>query len=94
VKEYWNDVFSPYLEGFGAGGTPNPDVFCNREIKFKAFREHAVKRFGADAVATGHYAQLLSTGTASHIPTTSLNDASIGPEVDTPLPQVALHRGA
>jgi tRNA(5-methylaminomethyl-2-thiouridine)-methyltransferase-like protein len=43
---------------YAAGLTPNPDVFCNREIKFGAFANAALERFGADAVATGHYARL------------------------------------
>ena len=51
VKEYWNDVFSPFLEGYSAGITPNPDIMCNREIKFKSFLSHALQ-FG-DAIATG-----------------------------------------
>lgn len=56
-KEYRERVFEYFLEEYAAGRTPNPDVLCNREIKFKAFLEYA-RRLGADRIATGHYAQL------------------------------------
>ncbi|MBH9580969.1 tRNA 2-thiouridine(34) synthase MnmA [Staphylococcus felis] len=56
-KEYWDKVFTYFLEEYQKGRTPNPDVMCNKEIKFKAFLEHALK-LGADYVATGHYAQV------------------------------------
>jgi len=52
--EYWDRVFEHFLSEYKAGRTPNPDVLCNREIKFKAFLNHA-KTLGADAIATGHY---------------------------------------
>ncbi|HEY0720508.1 MAG TPA: tRNA 2-thiouridine(34) synthase MnmA [Gammaproteobacteria bacterium] len=55
--EYWDRVFSHFLHEYGAGRTPNPDVLCNREIKFKAFLDHALER-GADKIATGHYARI------------------------------------
>ncbi len=54
AKEYWERVFSHCLKEFQAGATPNPDILCNREIKFKVFFEKAME-LGADAVATGHY---------------------------------------
>lgn len=57
VREYWNDVFEPLLQGYQSGGTPNPDVACNRFIKFDRFVTHA-RELGADRVATGHYARL------------------------------------
>ncbi|MGM0589044.1 MAG: tRNA 2-thiouridine(34) synthase MnmA [Bacteroidota bacterium] len=57
VKEYWDRVFTYFLEEYKKGRTPNPDVMCNKEIKFKAFLDHALK-MGADWVATGHYARL------------------------------------
>ena len=57
VPEYWNNVFSPFLAGMERGFTPNPDVMCNREIKFKEFLAHAM-RLGADYIATGHYAHV------------------------------------
>ncbi|MEH7482612.1 tRNA 2-thiouridine(34) synthase MnmA [Neobacillus drentensis] len=56
-KQYWDKVFTYFLEEYKAGRTPNPDVMCNKEIKFKAFLEHAMK-LGADYLATGHYAQV------------------------------------
>ncbi|KAG1710202.1 hypothetical protein DVH05_017206 [Phytophthora capsici] len=61
VQSYWNQVFAPCLEGYEEGLTPNPDILCNREIKFKAFTEYA-KEIGADYVATGHYAALRPEG--------------------------------
>jgi tRNA-specific 2-thiouridylase len=54
VKQYWDSVFSEFLEGLKRGITPNPDVLCNREIKFKVFFQKAME-MGADFVATGHY---------------------------------------
>jgi tRNA-specific 2-thiouridylase len=56
-KEYWDKVFKYFLEEYKSGRTPNPDVMCNKEIKFKAFLEHAMS-LGADFLATGHYAQV------------------------------------
>ncbi|OIK17019.1 tRNA 2-thiouridine(34) synthase MnmA [Bacillus sp. MUM 116] len=56
-KQYWDKVFTYFLEEYKAGRTPNPDVMCNKEIKFKAFLEHAVN-LGADYLATGHYARV------------------------------------
>lgn len=55
AHEYWERVFSHFLNEYQAGRTPNPDVLCNREIKFKEFLKQA-KTLGADAIATGHYA--------------------------------------
>ncbi len=54
AAEYWDNVFSHFLAEYQAGRTPNPDVLCNREIKFKVFLEHAQK-LGATLIATGHY---------------------------------------
>ncbi|GAB6042311.1 tRNA 2-thiouridine(34) synthase MnmA [Endothiovibrio diazotrophicus] len=54
--EYWERVFEYFLAEYRAGRTPNPDVLCNREIKFKAFLDHALA-LGAEAIATGHYAR-------------------------------------
>ena len=56
-KEYWNKVFTYFLDEYSSGRTPNPDIMCNKEIKFKAFLNYALS-IGADYVATGHYAQL------------------------------------
>lgn len=56
-KEYWDRVFTYFLDEYKKGRTPNPDVLCNKEIKFKAFLDHAIK-LGADYLATGHYARV------------------------------------
>ncbi|MFW2373211.1 MAG: tRNA 2-thiouridine(34) synthase MnmA [Gammaproteobacteria bacterium] len=52
--QYWDRVFQHFLDEYGAGRTPNPDILCNREIKFKAFLDYALQ-LGADYIATGHY---------------------------------------
>ncbi len=57
TKEYWDRVFSYFLDEYKKGRTPNPDVMCNKEIKFKAFLDHALM-LGADYIATGHYARV------------------------------------
>ncbi len=54
VKEYWDNVFEQFVADFKKGFTPNPDVLCNREIKFKVFLDKAMA-LGADFLATGHY---------------------------------------
>ncbi|MDT8322019.1 MAG: tRNA 2-thiouridine(34) synthase MnmA [Xanthomonadales bacterium] len=54
AAEYWDCVFEEFLAEYRAGRTPNPDILCNREIKFKTFLEHATD-LGADHIATGHY---------------------------------------
>jgi tRNA-specific 2-thiouridylase len=54
AAEYWDRVFEDFLAEYRAGRTPNPDILCNREIKFKTFLEHA-SDLGADSIATGHY---------------------------------------
>lgn len=56
-SEYWDRVFSYFLDEYRAGRTPNPDIMCNKEIKFKAFLDHALD-LGADYIATGHYARI------------------------------------
>ena len=57
-KEYYDRVFKYFLDEYKAGRTPNPDVLCNREIKFGPFLEKA-KQLGADMIATGHYAKTI-----------------------------------
>ncbi len=57
VKEYWDGVFTEFLNDYRKGFTPNPDILCNREIKFKVFYQRA-KLLGADFLATGHYCQV------------------------------------
>ena len=57
AEEYWDRVFSHFLDEYEKARTPNPDVLCNKEIKFNAFLNHALK-LGADFIATGHYAKV------------------------------------
>ncbi|XP_068128793.1 mitochondrial tRNA-specific 2-thiouridylase 1 [Hyperolius riggenbachi] len=57
VKEYWHDVFSTFLKEYEKGRTPNPDILCNKHIKFDYFISYAIENLGADAIATGHYAR-------------------------------------
>ena len=66
ATEYWDRVFAHFLAEHEAGRTPNPDVLCNREIKFKEFRAHA-EALGADWLATGHYARLAHTVDGPHL---------------------------
>ena len=56
AAEYWDNVFEHFLSEYRAGRTPNPDILCNREIKFRAFLDYA-RALGADMIATGHYAR-------------------------------------
>lgn len=58
TKEYWDGVFAHFLADYQAGHTPNPDILCNKEIKFKVFYQKALE-LGADYVATGHYCQVI-----------------------------------
>ncbi len=55
AAEYWDNVFEYFLEEYKAGRTPNPDIMCNKEIKFKAFLQFAADALDADYIATGHY---------------------------------------
>jgi tRNA-specific 2-thiouridylase len=57
AAEYWDRVFETFLAEYAAGRTPNPDILCNKEIKFKAFLDYALE-LGADLIATGHYARV------------------------------------
>lgn len=66
AKDYWDRVFQLFLAEYRAGRTPNPDVLCNKEIKFKAFLDHAFV-LGADFIATGHYARLARVGDQVHL---------------------------
>jgi len=63
AADYKDRVFAAFLEEYRAGRTPNPDVLCNAEIKFRAFLDHALAR-GAEAIATGHYARVRRNGDA------------------------------
>ncbi len=66
AAEYKDRVFAEFLREYQAGRTPNPDILCNAEIKFKAFLDHAL-RLGAERIATGHYARVrLNAATGQH----------------------------
>ena len=65
AKQYRERVFKHFLEEYAAGRTPNPDVLCNREIKFGPFREYALS-LGADYIATGHYCGVSHNSDGSH----------------------------
>lgn len=58
AAEYWDDVFEVFLSEFQAGRTPNPDILCNKYVKFKAFLNYAIEDLGAEYIATGHYARV------------------------------------
>jgi tRNA-specific 2-thiouridylase len=58
AAEYWDDVFEVFLSEFAAGRTPNPDILCNKHVKFKAFLNYAIEDLGAEYIATGHYARV------------------------------------
>ena len=64
IKEYWDHVFSYFLDEYKKGRTPNPDIMCNKYIKFDSFLKFA-KEQGADFVATGHYAKIVHNGDES-----------------------------
>jgi len=66
AAEYKDRVFAEFLREYSAGRTPNPDVLCNAEIKFKAFLDHAMG-LGADLIATGHYARVRAVETAGGV---------------------------
>ncbi len=59
MKEYWNEVFSPVLDSYKSGvETPNPDVLCNRFVKFHHLRRFVSDKLGVQTMATGHYARV------------------------------------
>ncbi|PVD24838.1 hypothetical protein C0Q70_15324 [Pomacea canaliculata] len=62
VKEYWNHVFSEMLKDYQQGITPNPDILCNKYIKFDAFMKHALEQLEGHLIATGHYARSTMKG--------------------------------
>ena len=59
AAEYWEEVFEVFLSEFKVGRTPNPDILCNKHIKFKAFLNYAIEDLQADYIATGHYARVI-----------------------------------
>ena len=66
IKEYWDEVFTTFLEEYKKGRTPNPDILCNKYIKFDSFMEFA-HRQGFDCVATGHYARIVKEDGHSYV---------------------------
>ncbi len=66
ASEYWERVFEHFLAEYRAGRTPNPDVLCNSEIKFRAFLDYALEQ-GADYIATGHYARVTRDQSRCHM---------------------------
>ena len=66
AAEYWDGVFDHFLSEYRAGRTPNPDILCNREIKFRAFLDYATQ-LGADLIATGHYVQTDVSGDTTQL---------------------------
>ena len=66
AAEYWDNVFEHFLHEYRAGRTPNPDILCNREIKFKAFLDYALM-LGADCIATGHYVRKSNHGDSARL---------------------------
>jgi tRNA-specific 2-thiouridylase len=66
ATEYWDRVFAGFLSEYRAGRTPNPDILCNKEIKFRAFLDHALQ-LGARRIATGHYARITEDQTGWHL---------------------------
>ncbi|XZR53251.1 MAG: tRNA 2-thiouridine(34) synthase MnmA [Enterobacteriaceae bacterium] len=57
-SEYWENVFILFLKEYNRGNTPNPDILCNKEIKFKIFLNYAIKNINTNYIATGHYANI------------------------------------
>lgn len=66
VEEYWNTVFKYFLDEYKNNRTPNPDIMCNKEIKFKAFLNKALE-LGADYIAMGHYARVIHDGNKHYL---------------------------
>lgn len=71
AAEYWDRVFAHFIAEYSAGRTPNPDILCNKEIKFRAFLDYALS-LGADFIATGHYASRGETRASAGVAFTEL----------------------
>ncbi len=67
AAEYWDEVFEVFLSEFEAGRTPNPDILCNKHVKFKAFLNYAIDDLGAEYIATGHYARVTEKNGAYYL---------------------------
>lgn len=66
-KEYWNNVFEPTVNIYESGLTPNPDILCNREIKFKRLTDYVFEKFKPDFIATGHYVRTRLNGDSAQL---------------------------
>lgn len=66
IEEYWNEVFTYFIDEYKKNRTPNPDILCNKEIKFKAFLK-AAEEMGADFIAMGHYARVIHDGNKHYL---------------------------
>ncbi|MDQ1237308.1 MAG: tRNA 2-thiouridine(34) synthase MnmA [Wigglesworthia glossinidia] len=66
-EQYWNNVFKVFLQEYQLGNTPNPDILCNKEIKFKVFLNFACEKMEADYIATGHYVRRIDYNGRSHL---------------------------
>jgi tRNA-uridine 2-sulfurtransferase len=62
IKEYWTNVFEPFLDDYQHGLTPNPDILCNKHVKFDALLKHCQERLETSHLATGHYARIEHDG--------------------------------
>ena len=65
IKEYWTNVFEPFLDDYRRGLTPNPDIMCNKYIKFHYFKEFVTRKLGISHMATGHYADVKYVSTVN-----------------------------
>ena len=77
VKPYWNNVFAPFLDSYRLGSTPNPDVLCNKEIKFNILLQYIKEELNINLLATGHYARIsksfYATDDTKNFPMESIN---------------------
>ncbi|MDH5707479.1 MAG: tRNA 2-thiouridine(34) synthase MnmA [Hylemonella sp.] len=84
AAQYKDRVFSEFVREYQAGRTPNPDILCNAEIKFKSFLDHAM-RLGAEKIATGHYARVRGVATDPHAPVSADAVARMSAGEDAPM---------
>ncbi|CAL4322051.1 tRNA-specific 2-thiouridylase MnmA [Buchnera aphidicola (Protaphis terricola)] len=66
-QEYWDKVFKKFINEHKKGRTPNPDILCNKEIKFKLFFNYSINQLNADYIATGHYARILKKNGVNYL---------------------------